>query len=173
MNDRSDDRVVHPLVQRLVDKLEPPGVTVGASEFEQSTAEALAASSDPAQLVMFAGFLGGVVPHDDKDWQVLYIDLELAEWLVFIADEIVIKDTVKDETVPFDEERDVLWVRANATVGRGNALQSLEAQFLTGDFTRAGDFDAPLTGGTLAAATGVFCEARTPSCCLIRSNRPR
>ena len=68
--------------------------------------------------------------------------------------------------------REVLWVKADAAVGRANRSLSVEGEFLTGAFTRAGDFDVGQEGGTLAAATGVFCEARSVGCCMGRTNRP-
>ena len=115
--------------------------------------------------MLFAGFAGAVVENPNGGrWQVLYVDLALTEWVLIEADGIVQYAQVKDEAVPeaFDGKRDLLWVRADTSVGRGPASQSIESQFLTGPFTRAGDFEAPLVGGTLGAATGVFCEARTP-----------
>ena len=49
--------------------------------------------------------------------------------------------------------------------------QSDEARFLTGEFTRAGDFDYSETGGQSAAETGLFCP-NTPLCnCGPRSRR--
>ena len=161
------EREVNKLVAALI------GAPENASrDVAQRSAEQKAKETDGPHLVMFAGFFGPTVELAEKTWRVLYIDLQLAEWLVFQENEIVASDAVEDDNVPFDHKRDVLWVRVDATVGRGDASQSLEAQFLTGDFTRAGDFDAPLTGGTLGAATGVFCQARTPSCCRNRS-RPQ
>jgi hypothetical protein len=78
---------------------------------------------------------------------------------------ILAHSDVQDDGVPFTQKRDVIWVKADAAVGRGRASNSVQAQFLTGDFTRAGDFEAPPSGGTLAAATGIFCQARTAGCC--------
>jgi hypothetical protein len=136
-----------------------------------ATAEALADASNLPERVMFAGFRGPVVEHPGRgEWRLLYLDLELRDWLLIETSGIVRRSTVKDETVPFEEKsRDVFWVKADAAVGRGDASQTVQAQFLTGKFTRAADFETPLTGGTLAAVTGVFCEARTPSCCRVRS----
>jgi hypothetical protein len=161
MNDEGKEDV-HPVVRELAQGL---GVR---------TAAALADASNLPEPVMFAGFRGPVIEHPERgEWRLLYLDLELTEWLLIEASGIIRRSTVKDETVPFEEKsRDVFWVKADAAVGRGNASQAVQAQFLTGKFTRAGDFEAPLTGGTLAAATGVFCEARTPSCCLFKSKRP-
>ena len=162
-------RPVNKLVKALAKGIKPPGDP--RQQIAANSPEALARGSGIPEIVMFIGFLGGTVTDPDgKEWQVLYLDLALSECILIEDDGgIVAYDTVLDDSVPFDHERDVLWVKADTPVGRAAASQSTEGQFLTGDFTRAGDFEAPLAGGTLAAATGVFCEARTPSCCRIRS----
>ena len=54
----------------------------------------------------------------------------------------------------------MIWVKENATVGHGSDSLSAQAQFLTGEFTSAGDIDAPLGRRNAVAATGVFCEAQ-------------
>lgn len=172
--DPADD--VHPVVRELSESL------------GMATATAFADASNLAERVMFAGFRGPVVEHPGRgEWRLLYLDLELRDWLLIettgilaqgkvkdeaVPTEIVAQGKVKDETVFGEQSRDVFWVKADAAVGRGDASQTVQAQFLTGRFTRAADFEAPLSGGTLAAATGVFCEARTPSCCLFKSKRP-
>lgn len=162
-------RTVHPLVTALAKGLKPPGVK---PHIPASSPGALARASNLPGVVLFAGFLGDVVPNPSGgNWQVLYVDMALTEWVLIEEDGIVEDASVTDESVPtsFGGKRDLLWVKADTSVGRGPSSQSVESQFLTGPFTRAGDFEAPLIGGTLAAATGVFCEARTPSCCRIRS----
>ena len=169
---KADD--VHPVVRELSEGL------------GMATANAFADASNLAERVMFAGFRGPVVEHPGRgEWRLLYLDLELRDWLLIETTGILAQGKVKDETVPTEilaqgkveetvgeQSRDVFWVKADTAVGRGDASQAVQAQFLTGRFTRAGDFEAPLSGGTLAAATGVFCEARTPSCCLFKSKRP-
>ncbi len=143
--------------------------------FDAGTPGALAHASNVPQIVVFAGFLGASPQHPDgKYWQVLYVNMALTDWVVIEYDGLLGAAKVKDESVPLtleDGQRDLLWVKADAAVGQGNASQSVEAQFLSGGFVRAGDFETPLVGGTLAAATGVFCEARTPSCCLFKSKK--
>jgi hypothetical protein len=161
---------VHPLVTRVAKKSEAE-----ADGFDLGSPDAFARASNLPERVMFAGFRGPVVPResrdsqDKKNWVLLYLDVGLTEWLLIEEDGIVAEGTVLDESVPVEMYRNVIWVQADASVGRGSAAQAVQAQFLTGKFTRAGDFEAPPAGGTLAAATGVFCEARTPSCCRIRS----
>jgi hypothetical protein len=161
-------RSVHPLVTALATGLNAPAVS--AMKIKASSPEALAYSSNLPEAIMFAGFLGGVVQEPSgRNWQLLYLDLELNDWLLIEEDGVLAEDEVVDDGVPFNQRRDVIWVKADAAVGRGSASQSAQAQFLTGDFTRAGDFEAPAAGGTLAAATGVFCNARTAGCCRRKS----
>ncbi len=157
-------RKVHPLVEALASGLKAPAVP--ANQIRASSVEALAYASNLPEAIMFTGFLGGVVQEPGgRNWQLLYLDLELNNWLLVEDGGILAEDRVVDDGVPFNHKRDVIWVKADAAVGRGSASQSVEAQFLTGDFTRAGDFEAPPAGGTIAAATGIFCQARTVGCC--------
>jgi hypothetical protein len=125
-----------------------------------------AGASDVPELVTFTGYLGATLLNlRDKDWCVLYLDSRLVSWLLVEKSGIVFRDPVEDEKAPCGI-RDVIWVKADTAVGSGGGSLSIQAQFLTGDFTRAADFDeSPPGGGTLAAATGVFCEARSGGCC--------
>jgi hypothetical protein len=157
-------RPVHPLVKALAAGLKPPEVP--EKGIDAGSAEALAYASNLPEAIMFVGFLGGRVQEPGgRTWQVLYLDLELNGWLLVEDDGILAVDRVQDDGVPYKRTRDVIWVKADAAVGRGGASQSVEAQFLTGEFTRAAECEAPPTGGTIAAATGIFCQARTASCC--------
>lgn len=170
----------HPLITELAKALLPstPGQPDGdagkgkgnAPAGKPATPADLAAASELPELVIFAGFLGATVtqPVANKDWRLLYLDWRLMTWLLVQEDGILLAEKVKDETAP-SGERDVIWVRADAPVRSGSGPQSVEARFLTGEFTRAGDFDAPPTGGTFAGSTGVFCEAKTVGCCYRRS----
>jgi hypothetical protein len=171
----------NPLVLTLVNALQaqkarPPGFRAppkglphgGLSGGQQvELGDALASLPD---LVTFAGYVGGVV--DDKagttkkEWVVLYLDAKLVGWLLVESDGIIYRETVKD---PSGGHRDVLWVRADASVGRGRGAQTNEERFLRGDFTAAGDFAATPTGGTTAAATGLLVDATTPGCCGFKS----
>jgi hypothetical protein len=125
------------------------------------------------ELVTFTGFLGETVRqpgtrHPPKRWRLLYLDLRLQSWLLIEETGIVHNARVRDDTVPgLVRERDVVWVRIDASVASGGGPQSVEARFLTGEFTRAGDFEASPAGGTYAAVTGDFC--RSPMCCYGRS----
>jgi hypothetical protein len=155
--------MAHPIVEALAKGLEAPAVD---NKFAAKTASALAYASDLPDVVMFIGFLGDPIEHPDgTKWQVLYLDLELTRCLLIEDEGVGARDSVRDDAVPFNQKRDVLWVKRDASVGFGSGPQSIEAQFLTGDFTRAADYEAPVGGGTMAASTGVFCEARTQTCC--------
>ena len=118
------------------------------------------------QLVVFAGFLGDPVtkPNTNETWRILYLDWALKHWLLVEETGILNYQEIADTTID-PVKRDALWVDEDASVGHGKRSQSIEAQFLTGEFTRAGDFEAPPGGGIQDAPTGVFCEARTPRCC--------
>jgi acyl-homoserine lactone acylase PvdQ len=131
---------------------------------------ALAASGWLPDMVTFAGYLAEKVtqPGGGGDWQVLYTDLPLVKWLLVEDKGILYNTTIHDDSSPF-QKRDVIWVDEDASVGMGMGSQSVEARFLTGEFTRAGDFGAPPAGGPIAGSTGVFCEARTVGCCTKKS----
>jgi hypothetical protein len=134
-------------------------------------AQALAKSADVPKLVSFVGYLGATITHpasaaadDTNQWCILYLDWDLHSWLL-IETAAIARRLVVDDQNTTEDPHDVIWVRADGAVARGNGSLSTEAQFLSGDFTRAGDFEAGPTGGTLSASTGVFCEARSPGCC--------
>ena len=123
----------------------------------------------PGDKVSFVGYVGDTIEHRGSRWTVLYLDWDLSSWLLIETAGIVARKYIPNDTgMGAPVNSDVLWVLADAAVGRGRKALSLEGMFLTGDFTRAGDFDASAAGGTMAASTGVFCEGRSPGCC-----RPR
>jgi hypothetical protein len=134
----------------------------------QALAQALANEPRLPDLVTFAGFLGGTINHkwdeQDETWRLLYLDPRLQTWLLVREKDIVFSHGMYDETAPF-RERDVIWVRSRASVNQGSGPLSAEARFLTGEFTRAADVEAPPSGATFAPATGVFCETRDPFGC--------
>jgi hypothetical protein len=116
--------------------------------------------------VTFVGFVDGVVtsPLTGNDWVLMYLDAQLQSWLLVEEPRIANSAKLEEDNAP-SEARDVIWVERDAAVGIGRGRQSDEARFLTGHFTRAGDFDAAPAGGTMAASTGVFCGANTALCC--------
>ena len=101
-------------------------------------------------------------PPGENPWQILYLDAKLLTWLLVQHDEILYHQRMADDKAAFNQ-RDVIWVRADALVGRSTGSPSA---WLSGSFTRAVEFTPPLTGGGAAsAATGVFCDVATPGCC--------
>jgi hypothetical protein len=116
----------------------------------------------------FHGFLAeNAVPQpgvQGKWWQPLFLDLERRHVMYLEDAGILRNDVVHDRTAP-GRQRDMLWVRPNTTVGVARVAQSIEGQFLSGQFTRAADFRDSPAGGTIAAATGVFCEGDSIGCC--------
>ena len=190
----------HPLVPNVAKGLEQAGVDLQTAADELLAAEAkleerqqpgakpvkakpptgdakdalgLAATGDVPELVTFAGYLGATIPRAGKRWCVLYLDTRLLTWLLLLERGIVFREEHKDDDAACGR-RDILWVKADTPVASGNGSLTAEAQFLTGAFARAGDFDnVQLGAGTAAAATGVFCEARTIGCCRPRTERPR
>jgi hypothetical protein len=132
----------------------------------------LVKASNLPGVVTFVGFVGEKVSHpsSSRDWRVLFLDMALDRWLLVEEDGIVDWEQITDDKIPH-KKCDVIWVKKDAAVGNGRGSLSVEAQFLTGEFTRAGEFEATLTGGTHAASTGVFCEATTATCCYRRTRR--
>ena len=165
----------HPLVKLLAKSLNDAGVVpaqaaaeIAEAETDAQFADALAKSDSLPELVSFAGFLGGRVSRERKNWRVLYLDSRLVSWLLVDEKGIIHREKVKDDKAP-SGEHDVIWVAADAAVGRGSGAQPVEARFLTGEFTRAGDFDASPAAGT-GPSTGVFCPT-TPVCCYRTTRR--
>jgi hypothetical protein len=153
------------LVRKVTRELLPPAQAAAKQARRAKPADFGEATGIP-QLVVFAGLLGDPVqkPGGGGTWYLLYLDWALADWLLVEERGIVHRQTITDPAIS-PLTRDVIWVDEDSSVGRGNRSQSKEGQFLSGEFTRAADFEAPVGGGTLGASTGVFCEARTPTCC--------
>jgi len=144
-----------------------------AEEGEAAAEQPPQPPAPPAQALMpnlytFTGFSDSALVTQPglayKTWRLLYLDLPASKWLLVENDGIMFEDTVVEDKAP-NGKLDVVWVTADTAVGIGSGSQSLEAQFLTGDFTRAADFRASPAGGTLAASTGVFCDAQSIGCC--------
>lgn len=156
----------HELVTKLAAALPAPAVG-RAAEGSPAALAGAAADTVPA-LVTFAGFIGdtikqpGVTPA--RAWRVLYLDTSLRTWLLIEENGIVDASDVQDDTVPTTGRRDVLWVGRGTSVATGGTPESVQARFVTGEFTRAGDFEASAPGVTAAPETGIFCPT-TPSCC--------
>lgn len=133
--------------------------------------ERLAQAADQVEipeLVTVAGYLGGTVElgDDRAKWWIVYLDSQLESWRLIPHKDILLHSSMDDDNAPF-KKRDLLWVDADALTTRGESppRPELQAQYLRGDFTRAGDLVAPAPGAPMSASTGVFCEVTTPSCC--------
>jgi hypothetical protein len=128
-----------------------------------ANAPAFGSARTPA-LVTLVGYLGEDDDRGGTTWRSLYLDWAMSRCLLIDEAGIIRWEQIKDDDADWDV-RDVLWVKADAPVVVASGPESVEVQFLTGEFTRAGDFDVGTGGGTTAGATGVFCEARSVGCC--------
>jgi len=147
----------------------PATTTKRGTDEAQKLAAALADDPGVSELVTFAGYLGGVAATDaaDKKWRLFYFDSKLRTWLLVDDGSILLRAVIPDDKSPF-EERDVIWVKSEAPVSQGSGplpRGEVEARFLRGQFMSAGNFRDESTGGTLSAATGVFCDATSINCC--------
>jgi hypothetical protein len=148
-------------------------------EFDEEGVDRFGTGPRSVDVVIFGGYLGGRVDdqgtgYADADktyWKVLFLTATLSDWLLVPRNQILLHDRVADDKAAYGL-RDLLWVRADAQVGRGERSMSAAALFLNGGFTRAGDFAPSVSGGTLASPnSGLLCEAITPGCCT-RPSRP-
>jgi hypothetical protein len=124
--------------------------------------------SNLPELVTFSGYVAGIVDNGSgsskTEWLQLYLDGKLRTWLLIEKGGIVLRGAIEDKAA-LGGQRDVIWAKADASVKRGSGTQPARSRFLSGEFTSAGNFSASLTGGTVSAATGIFCDAQTPGCC--------
>jgi hypothetical protein len=168
MPDLAPNRLVAELARGLSQTLP----TLQASDdSDMALANSLANESHVPELVTFAGFLGGTLEYtagrETTKWRLLYLDAKLVTWLLVRESEIVQRASVEDRRTPFGG-RDVIWIAADTSVSRGSGApqpEEVQARYLRGDFTRAGDFAATINSGTFSSPTGVFCEHPTPGCC--------
>ena len=121
------------------------------------------------ELVTLVGYISGTIinPGTHSNWLLVYRDWRMITWYLIEGTGIVHLDTVPEDGDP-TRARDVLWVDRDTAVGRGSGPQSDEARFLTGDFTRAGDFDRGRTGGR-HRGDRVFCPTTPLGNCGRRS----
>jgi hypothetical protein len=127
-----------------------------------------AASANP-ELVTLVGYLSATRGDGEVTWRQFYLDLSLRRCLWIDDNAIVAHRELKDEELK-PAVRDMIWVKADAQIVVANAAAAAEVQFLTGEFTRAGDFDVDAMAGALSPATGKFC-GRSPACCAGKTPR--
>jgi hypothetical protein len=161
------DLTPNRLVNRLGGPMPAPRVQSVAAAGLQNVAPHALTGADSPDRRSFVGYLGQTFLRGlGSRWTQLYLDWNLETWLIIETSGIVARETIpRAAGSGAPGPRDVIWVLADAAVGRGRRALSLEGAFLSGNFTRAGDFEASPGGGTLAASTGVFCEGRSPGCC--------
>jgi hypothetical protein len=121
-------------------------------------------------LTLFAGYLGPILNYFARDWRLIYLDERLQEWLLAPTKDIAHEQRQEDKQAAFGF-LDAIWVTANADVIQGRGPAPMERMFVEGPFTRAADVAPAPAGGTFAAASGLFCEARSGSCCWGRRSR--
>jgi hypothetical protein len=148
----------HPVVGRLA------GALPGPAPIAPGQANALPAAPSVPEMVTLVGYVSGNLanPATRSNWVLVYHDWRMITWLLIEGTGILHLDTVPEDGDPA-RARDVLWVGVDTAVGRGSGPQSDEARFLTGHFTRAGDFNQWDTGGQSSDQTGLFCPT-TPLC---------
>jgi hypothetical protein len=137
---------------------------------ERKSLAGAAEDVDIPDLVTLAGYVGGTVDVKlrgrDEEWWIFYLDSQVQNWRLIPDEHILLHYSVEDDHAPF-KKRDVIWLDADAFTASGEAppRPEVQAKFLRGDFTRAGDLVAPTPAGPSSPSTGVFCDATTPSCC--------
>ena len=96
-------------------------------------------------------------------WLQFFLDARLFRWMLVDGTRIRRRVRVEDKDSPTGG-CDYIWVDADAQVGTGSGAQPVEAAFLSGEFTRAADFEPPSIGGPTGGRTGEYCAARSPLC---------
>jgi hypothetical protein len=130
--------------------------------------------ADTTQTKLLVGRLGGrcQYPPDARWWRVLFLDVDVNRWILVLEDDIKDHQIVKDPRIP-GGAIDYMWVKADTPVGPGDLKTDPRNLFLTGGFTRAGDFDTSVRGDTYSPASGLICEAITPGGCGPSTPRPK
>ncbi len=147
----------HPLVEALL-----PGTRMALPEVEPAPADGDASLAP--EWVIFEGFAGGTTARPPgMTWLQFFLDARLFRWMLVDGARIRLRLRVEDEESSFGGA-DYIWVDADAQVGTGRGSQPVEAAFLSGEFTRALDFEQPSIGGPSEGRTGPFCVARSPLC---------
>jgi hypothetical protein len=138
----------------------------GAPELAPGAVRDFGTQVNSPELRTLSGYLGGEVPDPGGGpaWQIMFVDSSLAGWLIVRTNEILYSNRVKDHTAA-GGERDYIWLTVDTMVGRGDSSSSAQAVFLSGAFTRAGDFPTSPRGDTFPRGGGLLFDAITPGCC--------
>jgi hypothetical protein len=158
----------HDLITALGGKLQNPiaGISpVGSGHGQAAVPAPNAPGPATPTLTIFSGYLGE--PWDDgtTTWQPLFFDAVMSKGMLVDANDIEVEDSRKDDAAAFGK-RDYIWVQVEKSIHPGYGPP---AAWLNGPFTRAGDFAASYSGGTIGPQGGILREATTPTCCGIRS----
>jgi hypothetical protein len=155
-----------PLEQRATVMKEAADATpegIGAEDYD-----ALGAARGGSPYILIAGYLGGCVndPGDDASsvMQILYLDEALSAWLLVPLDDVEIFSRVEDRSAAFGL-RDVLWLKSDIRVVRGDTADSVQRAYLNGPFVRVEELTMTIAGGTFPRADGLLRRALTPGCC--------
>jgi hypothetical protein len=97
-------------------------------------------------------------------WHVIFLDIRLSKWVIVPWEAMQLYERREDPSLPFGYA-DRIWVAADARIGVGDVTTSVDALWLSGDFTRAGDFRSSLGTASGSSTSGVLCDAITPRCC--------
>lgn len=127
--------------------------------------------SQSPEFIVFAGYLGGRAERTPRDyWQVLFLDMRAATWLVVPFNSIQLHSRVEDHKAAFGL-RDVIWVKSDTPVGSGDTSSSVTTMFMSGGLSRAADFTSSPQAGTFQRGNGLLQDAITPGCCTGNSRR--
>jgi len=146
-----------------------PTLMAGASGRGVDFVDTFVADPDRPELMRMGGYLADRVTDPGNPagtpWQVIYADEALETYVLVRSVDIQFHDRVDDKTAAFGL-RDVLWVLADAPLLRGERTESVVSRIAGGAFTRARDFRASVSGGTLQGSSeGPLCTEVTPCCC--------
>jgi hypothetical protein len=160
----------HPLFLALVGKVQTRlRAALPPAQLAQAPAKALeTVVTNTPSLTIFAGYLGDQwqdPTNANTQWWPLFFDAAMSKGMLVDKDDIEIFDARTEETAAFGK-RDYIWVNVDKPIRVGTGPPAF---WLNGSFTRAGDFAASVSGGTIAPQQGILRDATTPTCCGMRS----
>jgi hypothetical protein len=144
----------------------PPGTLPAVVWPDPDELDNFSTSADRRPFSLVAGYLGGCEERDGRPpSQILFLEANLATWLLVPLKDIAVHNRVEDDSAAFGV-RDVLWLKPNARVVRGDETDSVASSYLNGPFISADDIAPTVTGGTFpGTGGGLLLEAITPGCC--------
>jgi hypothetical protein len=126
------------------------------------------------EIKCITGYIGGqcTYPSSSIWWQILFLDANLRNWIIVDRQQILYSDR-RDDREAAAGKRDFIWVKADTLIAHGDPQTDPKNLFLTGAFTRAGDYETSVRGDTHSSASGLICDAITPGGCTSNTPRPR